>query len=207
MIEFIKDDNPETRLIFMDWLQEHDLDPWEAYGSTTPLRTYDFRSFGNNNGSGYGIGYGWGYGIGRGSGIGSDSGLGNGYGSGSDRGYGSGSDRGYGSDSDSDSGSGSGYGNPVTQGVLYMEIGKAYLVHCGDWHTFVGRVVKMLSPVVYLMKNVSKISNTNNGDNWHDLANNIDRDKATYLHYEGVVTIPLTIIAFEWVGKTPKENI
>ncbi len=88
-----------------------------------------------------------------------------------------------------------------------MEIGKAYLVHCGDWHTFVGRITKMLSPVVYLMKNVSKISNTNNGDNWHDLANNIDRDKATYLHYEGVATIPLTIIAFEWVGQTPKENI
>ncbi len=193
MLEFIKDNRPETKLIFMDWLEDNDLDKWEAYGSTTTLKSKDFCSFGNNKGKGEGRG--------NTCGVCNGSKCGNGVGRGKSV-FGSGD--GYGS-SHGIGAWGFNIGHPTQQGVLYMEIGKAYLVHCGDWHTFVGRIVKMISPVVYLMQNVSKISNTNNGDNWHNLANNIDRDKATYLHYEGIVTIPLTIVAFEWVGKTPKE--
>lgn len=89
-----------------------------------------------------------------------------------------------------------------------MEIGKAYLLHCGDWHTFVGRAAGMVSPVVYLMESVSKVVNTNDGDNWHELAKgNVEaRQRASYKHYETLVTIPLTICAFEWVGKTPQEE-
>ncbi len=88
-----------------------------------------------------------------------------------------------------------------------MEIGKAYLVHAGDWHTFVGRVVQMISPVVYLMESVSKISETNNGDVWQDMASGVKeaRKRATYAHYKTRMVVPLCIAAFEWVGKTPQE--
>ncbi len=101
---------------------------------------------------------------------------------------------------------GDGTGDPTQQAALYMEVDKTYLVCCKDWYAFVGRVIEMLSPVVYLMDNVSKISNIDKDCNIRNLDNNIDRDKATYLHYEGIVTIPLTIAAFEWIGETPKES-
>jgi len=89
-----------------------------------------------------------------------------------------------------------------------MEIGKAYLVHCGDWHTFVGRCVAMISPVVYTMESVSKITETHDGDNWHLLAGGSQeaRKKASYLHSTTRLIIPLTIAAHEWVGKTPQEE-
>lgn len=90
-----------------------------------------------------------------------------------------------------------------------MEIGKAYLVHCGDWHTFIGRVTAQLSAYVYVMDHVSKISNTNNNDNWHELAagNAKARKKATYVHYTTPATIPLTIVAFVWEGLLPQEEM
>jgi hypothetical protein len=88
-----------------------------------------------------------------------------------------------------------------------MEPGKAYIVHCGDWHTFVGRCVKQVGPMTYLFESVSKIHETNAGDNWERLAAG-DRDArraATYRHYAVPATVPLSIIAFEWVGETPQE--
>ncbi len=88
-----------------------------------------------------------------------------------------------------------------------MEIGKAYLVHCGDWHTFVGRVVDQLGPQTYKLECVSKISDTNNSDCWHLLAEGDDRLRAacTYAHYKTAAVIPLAIAAFEWAGLLPQE--
>lgn len=90
-----------------------------------------------------------------------------------------------------------------------MEIGKAYLVHCGDWHTFVGRVVGQISPYVYLMESVSKVSDTNGGDVWHLLAGGDvkARKKATYVHYATRATVPLTVAAFIWEGLLPQEEL
>ena len=89
-----------------------------------------------------------------------------------------------------------------------MEIGEAYLIHCGDWHTFVGRVVAQTGPFTYRLESVSKVCETNNGDNWHDLAAGVQtaRKKAKYEHYTTPVILPLTIAAFLWVGKTPQED-
>lgn len=89
-----------------------------------------------------------------------------------------------------------------------MEIGQAYLVHCGDWHTFVGRVVAQIGPMTYKLEAVSKISDTNAGDNWHKLAEGDKkaRDAATYVHFKTPCVIPLAIAAFEWVGKLPQEK-
>lgn len=89
-----------------------------------------------------------------------------------------------------------------------MEVGKAYLVHCGDWHTICGRVVRQVGPFTYLMEGVSKIAETNNGDNWHDLAagDAEARKAATYRHYKTIAIVPLSILAFEWIGKLPQER-
>jgi hypothetical protein len=89
-----------------------------------------------------------------------------------------------------------------------MEIGKAYLVHCGDWHTFVGRVKKQVGPATYLMTEVSKVSETNNGDCWFAMAGGDTRLRkaASYVHCETDAVIPLAIAAVEWVGKTPQEE-
>ena len=64
-----------------------------------------------------------------------------------------------------------------------------------------------MSAYVYKMEHVSKISNTNDGDVWHKIAGGdiTARKKATYIHYSTRVTIPLTIVAFEWLGKLPQE--
>ena len=88
-----------------------------------------------------------------------------------------------------------------------MEPGKTYLVHCGDWHTFVGRCAGMISPVVYLMESVSKVDNTNAGDCWQELCleGSQQRRRAAYIHYKTRMVVPLTIAAFEWQGKTPQE--
>lgn len=130
-----------------------------------------------------------------GSGIGRGSGIGSGIGSGSGRGRGSGIGR----------GSGSGSGNPR---VYQMETGKAYLIHCGDWHTFVGRVVGQVGPHTYQLESCSKVSDTGAGDVWDELAagQKQARRSATYRHYKGLVTVVLCICAFEWEGKLPQEE-
>lgn len=88
-----------------------------------------------------------------------------------------------------------------------MDPGVAYLIHCGDWHTFVGRVVRQIGPGTYKWESVSKITETNNGDCWEELAagNQRLRDAASYRHYTTPGVIPLVIAAFEWVGLTPQE--
>lgn len=88
-----------------------------------------------------------------------------------------------------------------------METGKNYLVHCGDWHTLVGRVVKQVGPGTYLMEQVSKISETNNGDCWEKLCEGDERLRraCTYRHYTTQAVVPLVIVAFEWLGALPQE--
>lgn len=88
-----------------------------------------------------------------------------------------------------------------------MRPGKSYLIHAGDWHTFVGRVVEKIGPQTYEVELVSKIRNTNNGDCWHQLAAGDARlrEECDYAHYETIMVIPLAIAAFEWVGKLPQE--
>lgn len=88
-----------------------------------------------------------------------------------------------------------------------MEPGCCYLIHCGDWHTYVGRVVKQVGGQTYQMESVSKITETNNGDCWHDLAAGDEslRTVASYAHYKTRLIVPLSIAAFEWVGKLPQE--
>lgn len=92
-----------------------------------------------------------------------------------------------------------------------MKVGHAYLLHAGDWHTFVFRVVAQSGPFTYYVEKLSKISETNNGDNWHLLAKGDTkaRKAATYLHYEDDPEdpheVPLTIAAFHWEGKVPQE--
>ncbi len=89
-----------------------------------------------------------------------------------------------------------------------MEIGKAYLIHCGDWHTFCGRVARQTGPFTYTLVRVSKVAETNDGDNWEKLAggDKAARKKATYKHYTTEVILPLSIVAFEWIGKLPQEE-
>lgn len=86
-----------------------------------------------------------------------------------------------------------------------MRIGKAYLVHCGDWHTFVGRVTEQIAPGIYEMWPVSKIAETNNGDCWEAMAGGDAklRGAANYKHGKTPHVIPLTIAAMEWVGELP----
>lgn len=208
------------RHVFGDWLEDEGCNRWESLGLCHPIswmwsvrkidnivETGIIRGIGRGRGSGLGVGRGFAEGRwaeyregvsdkrggslistgkGRGSGIGIGRGIGIARGSGKDIVVIS--------------------GGPVI-GDIYMEIGKAYLVHCGDWHTFVGRCVGMISPVVYLMEGVSKICETNNGDNWHLLAagDEAARKKATYAHYTTNMVVPLAIGAFEWLGRTPQE--
>ena len=89
-----------------------------------------------------------------------------------------------------------------------MRVGKNYIVHCGDWHTFVGRCNELVGSLVYEMVEVSKIDDTRQGDNWHDLAANKGnaRRQASYLHYDTPMCVPLSIAAFEWVGELPARS-
>lgn len=89
-----------------------------------------------------------------------------------------------------------------------MIIGKNYLFHCGDWHTFVGRFVRFSGGLLCELEQVSKIENTNNGDNWHELAkgNNEARAAASYIHYDTPAFVPVSIAAFEWFGDLPKRQ-
>jgi hypothetical protein len=117
----------------------------------------------------------------------------------------SGSGRGSGRWSGIGRGIGRGSGEPYE--AKQMEPGKCYLVHCGDWHTLVGRCVRQVGPMTYLFESVSKIAETNNGDCWHQLAAGDKRLRkaATYQHYTTPCPIPLTIFATEWVGELPQE--
>lgn len=89
-----------------------------------------------------------------------------------------------------------------------MEVGKRYMLFCGDWHVFCGLCQEQLGPYTYKLVMVSKISETNNGDNWHEIAagNEQARKRATYLHYATAGVYPLSIAAFEWEGKLPQEE-
>ena len=144
---------------------------------------------------------------GSGRGIGIGSGIGRGSGSGSGRGRGSGRGIGIGIGSGIGSGIGRGSGSGHC-GVNRMEVGKAYLVHCGDWHTICGRVLKQLGPFTYLLTSVSKICDTKNGDNWEELAagNSRAREAADYRHYKTTAVVPLNVLAFEWEGALPQEG-
>ena len=89
--------------------------------------------------------------------------------------------------------------------------GNNYLIHSGDWHTWVGTYVKQVTPLLYSFKNLSKIDDTNNGDSWHELVADIgnSRAEATFIHYpnldEDLYQIPISIIAMPWKGPTPQE--
>ena len=88
-----------------------------------------------------------------------------------------------------------------------MRVGRCYLVHGGDWHTFVGRVREQLGPLTYELEGVSKVAETNNGDVWHELAAGDERLRRAcdYRHHTTPVVVPLGIAAIEWVGKLPQE--
>lgn len=89
-----------------------------------------------------------------------------------------------------------------------MRVGQAYLIHLGDWHTFVGRVKDQLGPLTYALELASKVDISSAGDRWHDLAagDKTLRSQATYWHYQGEVIVPLSIAAMEWQGKLPQET-
>jgi hypothetical protein len=190
-----------AQAVARDWLLERCVEPVADEAVLfRPLSVWDVWSFGLGRGLGLGSGSGRGRGLGSGLGRGRGRGLGSGLGSGS----GSGSGLGLGLGSGSGSGSGS---EPYK--VTHMRVGKAYLVHCGDWHTFVGRVTAQTGPHAYEMGSVSKISETNNGDCWHALAAGDKRLRraARYEHYTTTAVIPLVIAAFEWLGATPQEEV
>lgn len=88
-----------------------------------------------------------------------------------------------------------------------MEPGMCYLLHCGDWHTYVGRCVRQVGPMTYQFECVSKICETNNGDCWEALAAGDEQLRAacTYRHHTTRSVFPLSIAAHEWVGKLPQE--
>ena len=186
-----------AQLTLRDWLEDQGLAAPVADEALLrrPFSVYDIWSFR----SGHGYGNGRGHGHGRGRGYGSGCGHGRGIESGHGHGHGSGSGIGRGH------GSGIGRGQPYR--ITQMRIGEQYLVHCGDWHTFVGRVVAQVGPGTYEMEKVSKVAETNNGDCWEELAagNEDLRRRAAYKHYKTLAVIPLVIAAFVWVGKLPQE--
>lgn len=67
-----------------------------------------------------------------------------------------------------------------------VEIGKCYLVISVDWFAWVGRVVRQVGPFEWEFESCSKISETNNGDNWQSLCegNKAARKAASYQHYK-----------------------
>ena len=105
-------------------------------------------------------------------------------------------------------GSGRGSGSGIYPETGVMRIGQSYLVHLGDWHTFIGRVCDQLGPLTYEMEFASKVDIQNFGDRWHDLcAGDADlRAGATYWHQPGKVVIPLSIVAMEWAGDLPHPD-
>jgi|LakMenEpi03Aug12_release.lakeMendotaPanAssembly.Ray.scaffolds.fasta_scaffold06344_28 hypothetical protein len=179
-----------------DWYSDRGM-IGEEFLVRPPFLYRDVRRFmGGDIGSGYGGGGGAvSGGSGSGSGDGGGIGIGGGYGSGIGSGSGYAIGSGYGDS-----------GNHLTT-ERYMRIGRNYLCHLGDWHTFVGRCTEQIGPLTYVLQNASKIANTNNGDNWHKLAGGDEkaREQATYIHYTTEVIVPLSIAAIEWVGELPGQ--
>jgi hypothetical protein len=197
--------------VVADWLRENG--EWAKADEVTtavPFKPWDvnrfLQTFGSGSGSGIGIGRGSGSGRGRGRGSGSGIGSGSGSGIGIGRGSGIGIGRGIGIGIGIGSGSGSGRGEAFTQRNV-MRVGKAYLMHQGDWHTFVGRVVEQTGPLTYAVTSLSKVDLEHIGDRWGDLAGGDEalRRDARYWHYKGEAILPLSIAAIEWVGPTPQE--
>lgn len=179
MIEQILDGTWEAQQIAADYWDE-------SVGGFNPWRfTASYRGFSLSFGSGSGSGFG------RGSG----SGFGSGFGRGRGRGFGSGIG----------SGRGRGFGVIFEKVSIEMVVGDAYLVVCGDWHTFVGRLVRQASPLLFEFKSLSKIE-TNNGDCWGELCDDVGnyRSEASFIH-QADGFIPVSIAAHKWNGLTPQE--
>lgn len=89
-----------------------------------------------------------------------------------------------------------------------MQIGKNYLIHCGDWHTFVGYCNRQIGPLIFELTQVSKVDDTHGGDNWHLLAkgDKAARKEVSWLHYDTPACVPLSIIAFLWEGDLPSRK-
>lgn len=96
-----------------------------------------------------------------------------------------------------------------------MQVGKAYLIETVDWFAWVGRVKRQIGPWEYEMEGCSKISDTNAGDVWQQLAagDQQARKAATYIHYadgdgetDGVILGMGVVMKTGWKGKTPKEE-
>lgn len=153
------------------------------------LDIHRFLGISSGSGSGSSIGIGSGIGRGIGSGIGIGRGIGRGIGIGRGSGSGSGSKETY----------------PET-GV--MRIGQAYLVHLGDWHTFVGLVSDQLGPLTYEMEFASKVdlegdgstAHPHIGDRWHEFCqgDRTIRRQARYWHQPLKIVVPLSIVAIEY---------
>lgn len=202
-------DNPgqtERRAMLADWLRDHGEIEVKCRETEEIPPVSRYVAFGRGNGRGIGSGGGGGVGSGGGSGGGVGVGGGSGSGIGIGTGYGIGNGRGSGRGRGSGSGRGNGYGINIER--IPMETGKAYLVQTVDWFSWVGRVKRQVGPWEYEMELCSKISDTNNGDNWHLLAagNEKARKAATYIHYTTPVILGIGVVAkIEWVGKTPQE--
>jgi len=173
---------PESVQIYADWLEgelDHRCETWRMgiVTGSAPGISIGGRGLGRGLGRGYGDGIGIGLGIGNGNGIGG---------------------RGFG---------GTGIGRVINQIGVDMQVGNHYLVHCVDWVTVVGRCVEQVGPLTYRFESVSKIRDTNNGDNWHELAkgNESARRAAEYVHMETDCFVPLGVLAQEWVGDLPQE--
>ena len=173
---------PESVQIYADWLEgelDHRCETWRMgiVIGSAPGISIGGRGLGRGLGRGYGDGIGIGLGIGNGNGIGG---------------------RGFG---------GTGIGRVINQIGVDMQVGNHYLVHCVDWVTVVGRCVEQVGPLTYRFESVSKIRDTNNGDNWHELAkgNESARRAAEYVHMETDCFVPLGVLAQEWVGDLPQE--
>ena len=90
-----------------------------------------------------------------------------------------------------------------------MEIGKVYFIETVDWFAWVGRLVRQVGPWEYEFTSCSKISDTNNGDNWHLLCEGDEeaRKAATYIHYKQPVILGLgVVVKVLWDGNTPQEE-
>lgn len=95
-----------------------------------------------------------------------------------------------------------------------MEIGQCYLLETVDWFAWVGRVHKQVGPWEYEFDSVSKICETNNGDNWEKLAagDMESRRKATYRHYRPTsdgrrLILGMGVVCkIPWEGNTPQED-
>lgn len=90
-----------------------------------------------------------------------------------------------------------------------MRVGKNYLVHLGDWHTFVGHCSEQLGPLTYALTFASKVDIEQYGDRWHDLCKGDDKTLrlgAKYWHQPGECIVPLSICAIEWFGDLPHPD-